>query len=210
MPSPSNFSNASNSEQSKTGSIQRVVKSRAKTANASETSEQKGVQVKPRATFKVRDTVTAALGLSAAGAAQWCCNKNFMAAMMAVVPAHKRKPVWVLLAGTLSAVLFLVVRITNPERAIVINRVLSTLVLNRESESTLPALALITILGCLAAIQALPAYDLKLLWAMFSSLGLVVGSIVLKFGGKRPNLLELLDFAWDSISSSVSTSSPVR
>ena len=56
-----------------------------------------------------------------------------MAHMMnAFVPAHVRKPVWVLLSGTLAAALFLVVRITNPSRAIVINRVLSKLVLNRE------------------------------------------------------------------------------
>ena len=128
--------------------------------------------------------------------------------MNAFVPAHVRKPVWVLLSGTLAAALFLVVRITNPSRAIVINRVLSKLVLNRESQSTLPSLALVFILGTLAAIKALPAYDLRLLWAMFSSLALVVGAAAVKFGGKRPNLAELLDWAWDAISSTVSSSGP--
>lgn len=126
--------------------------------------------------------------------------------MNAFVPAHVRKPVWVLLSGTLAAALFLVVRITNPSRAIVINRVLSKLVLNRESQSTLPSLALVFILGTLAAIKALPAYDLRLLWAMFSSLALIVGAAAVKFGGKRPNLAELLEWAWDSVSSSLSTS----
>jgi FtsH-binding integral membrane protein len=177
-------------------------------ANATQPSEQSKVptrRAKQRVTFEVRDAVTAALGLSVAGAAQWMCNANVAAAMMALVPAHKRKPVWVLIAGTLAAALFLVVRIFNPSRAIVVNRVLSTLVLNRESESTLPSLALVSILGCVAAIQALPAYDLKLLWAMFCSLGVVIGAIVLKFGGRRPNLLELLDFTWESISSSMSS-----
>jgi TM2 domain-containing membrane protein YozV len=163
-------------------------------------------RAKPRTTFGVRDYISAALGLSAAGAAQFCCNTNMMAALMATAPAHLRKPLWVLLSGTLAAVLFLLVRITNPSRAIAVNRVLSTLVLSRESDSTLPSLALVSILGCLAAIRALPAYDLKLLWAMFCSLGFVVGAIVVKFGGKRPKLVELLDFAWDSISSSLSSS----
>lgn len=180
-------------------------------ANASQPSRQtKGPtrRAKLRAAFGFRDAVTAALGLSAAGAVQWCCNTNFMAAIMACVPAHVRKPVWVLLSGTLAAVLFLLVRITNPSRAIVINRVLSKLVLNRESQSTVPSLALVFALGILAAIKALPAYDLKLLWAMLSSLALVVGAAAVKFGGKRPNLAELLDWAWDSLSSSVSSSGP--
>ena len=62
-----------------------------------------------------------------------------------------------------------------------------------------------------AAIKALPAYDLKLLWAMYGSLALVVGAAAVKFGGKRPTLGELLDWAWDSVSSSLSSasSSPV-
>ena len=69
-------------------------------------------------TFGVRDGVAAALGLSAAGAVQWCSNKNYCAAMMALVPAHVRKPVWVLLSGSLAAFLFLFVRITNPSRVL--------------------------------------------------------------------------------------------
>ena len=127
--------------------------------------------------------------------------------MNAVFPSHVRKPVWVLLSGMLAAFLFLLVRITNPSRAIVVNRVLSKLVLNRESQSTLPSLGLVFTLGMVAAVKALPAYDLSLLWAMFSSLALIVGTAVLKFGGKRPNFLELLEWAWDSISSSLSISS---
>ena len=129
---------------------------------------------------------------------------------MATVPAHVRKPVWVLLAGTLAAILFLLVRITNPSRAIVINRVLSKLVLNREIESTLLSVALVSILGCLAAFQALPAYDLKLLWGMFCSLGVVVGAAAIRFNGKRPNFLELLDWACESLTSSLSSSLPHR
>ena len=93
---------------------------------------------------------------------------------------------------------------TNPSRAFVINRVLSKLVLNRESESTLPSLALVGILGCIAAIRALPAYDLQLLWAMFCPLALVIGAAAIKFEGKRPNFAELIDWAWDAISSSLS------
>ena len=131
-----------------------------------------------------------------------------MAAMMAFVPAHLRKQVWVLLAGALAATLFLLVRLTNPARALVINRVLSKLVYNRESEATLPSLALVGVLGCVAAFQGLPAYDLKLLWAMFTSLAVVIGTAALKFGGKRPSFLELVDWAWDSIASSLSTSTP--
>ena len=154
-------------------------------------------------TFGVRDAVTAALGVAAAGAVQWCCNKNFMAKLMGFVPAHVRKPVWVLLSGALSAILFLFVRITNPARAIVINCVLSKIVFNREMQSTLPSLVLVFILGMLSAIKALPAYDLKLLWAMFSSLAFVVGAAVVKFGGKRPNFAELLDWASDAIMSSL-------
>ena len=88
------------------------------------------------------------------------------------------------------------------------HRVLSKLVFNRESQSTLPSLALVFILGILAAIKALPAYDLRLLWAMFSSLALVVGAAAIKFRSKRPNFAELVEWAWDSVSSSVS-SSPV-
>uniref|UniRef100_A0A7S0NQY5 Uncharacterized protein n=1 Tax=Calcidiscus leptoporus TaxID=127549 RepID=A0A7S0NQY5_9EUKA len=134
--------------------------------------------------------------------------------MMALVPAHVRKPAWVLISGTIAAFLFLLARILNPSRAIVINRVLSKLVLNRESPSTLPSLALVFTLGILAAIKALPAYDLKLLWAMFSSLALVVGAAAVKFEGKRPNFAQLLDCAWDAISSSQLSSSgpssPVR
>jgi hypothetical protein len=182
-----------------------------KPANVSQPSGQSrgpSRQAKSRITFEARDAVTAALGLSAAGAVQWCCNTNFMAAMMASVPAHVRKPVWVLLSGALAAVLFLLVRIVNPSRAIVINRVLSKLVLNRESQSTLPSLVMVFILGILAAIKALPAYDLKLLWAMFSSLALVVGAAAVKFGGKKPNLAELVDWVWDSISSSLASSGP--
>ena len=182
-----------------------------KSANASQPLDQSNGPVrhaKPRATFGAQDAVTATLGVVAAGAAQICCNRNIMAAMMAMVPAHVRKPVWVLLSGTLAAVLFLFVRITNPSRAIVVNRVLSKLVLNRESESTLPSLVLVGILGCLAAFQALPAYDLKLLWAMFCSLGLVIGAAAVKFGGKRPNFVQLLDWAWDSMMSSVASSAP--
>ena len=171
----------------------------------------------PRTTFGVQDAVTAALGLSAAAALQWWCNKNYMAAMMALVPStcvwkgatiYVRKPLWCLLSGTLAAVIFLTVRITNPSRAIVINKVVSKLVLNREVQSTLPTLAVTFLLGIVAAIQALPAFDLKLLWAMFSSLALIVGAAALKFGGRRPNLVELLDWAWDSLSSSVASSAP--
>ena len=102
-------------------------------ANVSQPSEQSKGPTKranPRPTFGVRDTVTAALGLSAAGAAQLCCQANLMAAMMALVPAHLRKPIWVLLAGTIAAALFLLMRITNPSRAIVVNRVLSKLFLH--------------------------------------------------------------------------------
>lgn len=188
-----------------------------KTANASANASQPSAQsneptprTKPRVTFEIRDAITAALGLSAAAATQFLCNANIMAKIMGMVSvhAHVRKTVWVLFAGTLAAVLFLVVRITNPSRALVINRVLSKLVLNRESESTLPSLVLVNILGCLAAIRALPAYDLRLLWAMFSSLGVIVGTAAIKFGGRRPNLLELLDWAWDAISSSLSSSGP--
>ena len=187
-----------------------------KPANASKISAQSRAstrQAKPQATpFVARDAVTAALGLAAAGAVQWCCNKNFMAKLMGFVPGHVRKPVWVVLSGTLAAILFLLVRITNPSRAIVINCVLSKLLLNRELESTLPSLVFVFVLGMLSAIQALPAYDLRLLWAMFSSLGLVVAAAVVKFGGKRPSFAELLDWASDSISSSPSSgpSSPVR
>ena len=165
-------------------------------------------QAEIRATFGVRDAVIAAVGLSAACAVQWCCNANFMAKMMAFVPAHVRKPVWVLLSGNLAAVLFLFLRITNPSRAIAINQVLSKLVLNREIQSTLPSLVFVFILGVLAAIKALPAFDLKLLWAMFTSLALVVGAATIKFGGRRPNLVELLDWACDAISSSLSSSTP--
>ena len=139
---------------------------------------------------------------------QWCCNTNFMAAMMAFVPAHVRKPAWVVLSGTLAAILFLVVRITNPSRAIVINQVISKLVLNRELQSTLPSLALVFILGVLAAIKALPAFDLKLLWAMFTSLALVVGAAAIKFDGRRPSFVELLDWACDAISEALSSSGP--
>ena len=128
-----------------------------------------------------------------------------MAALMAFVPAHVRKPVWVLLSGMLAAFLFLLVRIANPSRAFVINRVLSKLVLNRETQSTLPSLLLVFTLGIFAAIKALPAFDLRLLWAMFSSLALVVGAAAMKFGGRRPNFAELLDWAWDTISSSLNT-----
>jgi hypothetical protein len=173
-------------------------------------------RARPRTTFGVRDAVAATLVLSAAGAAQWCSNTNMIAAMMrAAVPAHVRKPVWVLISGALAATLFLLVRITNPPRAIAINRVLSSLVLNRESTSSLPSLALVTILGCVAAIKALPAYDLQLLWAMFTSLALLVGAAALKFDGKRPSLSELLEWAWDSITASLSSSgsgpsSPMR
>ena len=120
---------------------------------------------------------------------------------MAFVPAHVRKPVWVLLSGNLAAVLFLFLRITNPSRAIAINQVLSKLVLNREMRSTLPSLVVVFILGVLAAVKALPAYDLKLLWAMFSSLALVIGAAAVKFGGKRPNLAELFDWAWNAFTS---------
>ena len=116
-----------------------------------------------------------------------------------------RKPVWCLGSGTLAAALLLLVRITNPSRAVVINSVLSKLVLNRESRSTLPSLAFVFILGIIAAIKALPAYDLKLLWAMFSSLAVVVGTAAIKFG-KRPSFAELLDWAFDSIASSASSS----
>jgi hypothetical protein len=181
------------------------------TANATQTSRQSqrpSRRMLPHPPFGVRDALTAALGLSAAVAVQWCCNTNFMAHVMnAYVSAHVRKPVWVCASGTLAAILFMVVRITNPSRALEINRVLSKLVLNRETQSSLPSLALIFILGVIAAIRALPAYDLRLLWAMFSSLGLVVGAAAIKFGGKRPNLMELLDWAFDSVSASLSTSS---
>ena len=116
-----------------------------------------------------------------------------------------RQAVWVIFSGTLAAAIFLLVRITNAPRALVINKVLSKLVLNRESQSTLPSLALVFVLGIVAAIQALPAYDLRLLWAMFSSLGVVVGAAAIKFGGKRPNLGELLNWACDSLSASMSS-----
>ena len=131
-----------------------------------------------------------------------------MATLMGFVPAHVRKRVWVLLSGTLAAVLFLLVRITNPDRAIVINQVISKLVLNREMQSTLPSLAFVFILGIIAAIKALPAFDLRLLWAMFSSLALVVGAAVIQFGGKRPNFAELLEWICDAISSSLSSFGP--
>ena len=120
---------------------------------------------------------------------------------MAFVPAHVRKPAWVLLSGAIAAALLLLVRITNPARAFVINRVLSKLVLNREMQSTVPSIALVFILGMVSAVKALPAYDLRLLWAMFSSLALVVGAAAVKFGGERPSFAELLDWAWESISS---------
>ena len=152
--------------------------------------------------------MTAVLGLSAAGAVQWCCNKNFVAKAMGFVPGHVRKQVWVVLSGTLAAILFLFLRITNPSRAIEINCVLSKLMLNRELQSTLPSLVFIFILGMLSAIKALPAYDLRLLWAMFSSLGLVVAAAVVKFGGKRPSFAELLDWASDAISSSMASAGP--
>ena len=89
--------------------------------------------------------------------------------------------------------------------------VLSKLFFNREMQSTLPSLFLVFILGVLAAVKALPAYDLKLVWAMFCSLAVVVGAAAVKFGGKRPTFGELLDWAWDSVSSSLSSasSSPV-
>uniref|UniRef100_A0A7S0PVW7 Uncharacterized protein n=1 Tax=Coccolithus braarudii TaxID=221442 RepID=A0A7S0PVW7_9EUKA len=198
------------------GGMQPATPLPSKPANVSQPSNQsKGSTrpLNPHAIFGVRDAATAALGLSAAGAVQWCCATNIMAKMMAFVPAHIRKPVWVLLSGTLAAVLFLFVRLTNPSRALVVNRVLSKLAFNRETESTLPSLALVFILGILAAIQALPAYDLRLLWTMFSSLALVIGAAAVKFGGKRPSFGELLDSAWDSFSSSFSSSgasSPVR
>jgi len=168
-------------------------------------SQPKRRQAKPRPAFGARDAVAAALGLSAAGAAQWCCSTNLMAAMMAFVPTHVRKPVWCLGSGTLAAALLLLVRITNPSRAVVINSVLSKLVLNRESRSTLPSLAFVFILGIIAAIKALPAYDLKLLWASLSSLAVVVGTAAIKFG-KRPSFAELVDWAFDSIASSASSS----
>ena len=165
--------------------------------------------------MRVQDAVTTALGLSAAAAVQWLCNANLVAKMMGFVPGHVRKPVWVMISGTLASFLFLFVRITNPSRAIVINKVLGKLFFNREMQSTLPSLFLVFILGVLAAVKALPAYDLKLLWAMFSSLILVVGAAAVKFGGKRPNFAELLDWALDSLSSALSSagpsaSSPVR
>lgn len=183
------------------------------TANASQPSAQsKGPtpsrrQAKTtRDAFGVRDAITASLGLLAAVAVQWVCNANLMAKIVATVHPERsvRQAVWVLFSGALAAAIFLLVRVTNAPRAIVINRVLSKLVLNRESQSTLPSLALVFLLGVVAAIKALPAYDLRLLWAMLSSLGLVVGAAAIKFGGKRPSLGELVNWAWDSLSASLS------
>ena len=37
---------------------------------------------------------------------------------------------------------------------------------------------------------------------------LVVGAAAIKFGGERPNLMQLLDWAWESLSSSLASSGP--
>ena len=43
---------------------------------------------------------------------------------------------------------------------------------------------------------------------MFSSLALIVGAAAVKFGGKRPNFVQLLEWAWEAISASFSAGPP--
>ena len=86
-----------------------------KAANASQPSAQSKASARKasRSRAGARDAVTAVLGLSAAGAVQWCCNRTSSQRRWAV-PGHVRKQVWVVLSGTLAAILFLFLRITNP------------------------------------------------------------------------------------------------
>ena len=101
-----------------------------------------------------RDAATAALCLSAVGAAQ-ITSEPFMAA----VPGSMKAIGWLIYGASFSSFLFALVRIFNYERAAVLNRLLSALLFGDSdgTPSSGPAFAVFAAIGGAASMQSLPA-----------------------------------------------------
>ena len=111
---------------------------------------------KRRAAFDLQDAVTAALCLSAMGAAAFS-----NAPMMAAVPKHMKDVAWMVFGCALSSILLLLVRLCNYDRAMSVNRALGRLVLGTSTPvaapSSLPSFAVASALGVVASFQSLPS-----------------------------------------------------
>lgn len=102
----------------------------------------------------LRDATTAALCLAAVGAAQ-AGSVPFMAA----VPRPMQSVAWLAFGSAFSAALWLLVLLSNYERAVAVNRAVSALLLGAGGSTARcgPALAVASALGCAASFQTLPA-----------------------------------------------------
>lgn len=106
--------------------------------------------------LSLQDAATAALSLSALGAAHYWND-----AYMEAVPKGSKDVAWMFFGSLLCSFMYMIMRVLNYDRAMAINRSLAKLLLGDSTTkgvvSSGPALALITLLGGLASFQTLPS-----------------------------------------------------
>ena len=125
-------------------------------ATASTTRNRPKLKKKNQGALGLQDAATAVLSLTALGAASIGADP-----IMAAAPRGMKEAVWMVFGSLLSSLLYLIMRFTNFDRAMVANRALAKLLLGsapaKGPASSLPALAVVSVLGGLASFQTLPS-----------------------------------------------------
>ena len=106
--------------------------------------------------FDLQDAASATLGVAALGAAG-LMSEN----IMAVVPGKVKDFAWITFGSAVSSLIFLILRLSNAERAATVSKLLAAVVGAKPSRkgempSSLPALAVTAALGGVAGLQSLP------------------------------------------------------
>ena len=129
-----------------------------KSSNKPKIKRRKATYAKARP-FGLLDVATAAVSLSALGAGHLASDP-----FMAAVPRGVKDMAWMIYGSMIASILFLIVRVLNFGRANAVNRAIAKLLFGPGAVpsrghpvSSLPSLALISVVGALASFQTLPS-----------------------------------------------------